>query len=123
MSVTSVQFGDAEYAGYIRVASESDRSLFAASITLSGTANEEMESALSEEQLNQFLDGLSAILTTGNSRMVLFGEYEYSGRLDNFEGQAIVEIAKWAWWDVWEDSAEAIIESEQIPQVLALFNR
>jgi len=123
MSVASVQFGDAEYAGRIQLAVKSDGSPLTASITLSGTANEEMESALSEEQLNQFLDSLSAILTTGTSRMVLFGEYEYSGRLDNFEGQAIVEIAKWAWWDEWADSAEAIIEPDQAREILALFNR
>jgi hypothetical protein len=123
MDITSVQFGDDEYSGLIQVAVKSDGSPLTASISLSGTANEKMESSLSEEQLSQFLDSLQAIQANEHASQVLFGKHEYSGRLDNFEGQAIVEIAQWAWWDEWHDSSEAIIESEQIPQVLALFNR
>jgi hypothetical protein len=120
----NVKFGDEKYSGLIQVASESDRSLFAAFITLAEWHewNNGEETTLSEEQLNRFLDGLTTILASNGSYVeVLFGWDKYAGRLTRLhQDQAIVDIAEWSEWD---NSVTAVITAEQARQILALFNR
>jgi len=120
----NVKFGDDKYAGLIQVASESDRFLFAAFITLAEWQewNNGEETTLSEEQLNRFLDGLTTILKDDGSYVeVLFGWDKYAGRLTRLtQDQALVEIAEWSDWN---NAVEAVINADSAREILALFNR
>lgn len=123
MTAANVPFGAEKYAGIIEVGNQD--SSYAAIITLAewNEWNNGEEAALSQKQLDSFLDGLAAVIKDNGTYVeVLFGHDEkYRGRLTRLhQDEAIVEIAEWG---DWYNGSEAIITAEQARQILALFNR
>jgi hypothetical protein len=123
MTIARVQFGDDKYAGLIEPGNAATS--YAAIITLAVWQEWDNgeEAALTDAQLNQFLDGLTTILKDDGTEVeVLFGlDEKYTGRLTRLgSDQSVIDLAEWS---DWANEVSAVITGDMARQVLALFNR